>query len=52
MLYEVITKYSGQHSTICVTAAWNGFIAGTGRLAGADPREMAKSDCVVRNNFV
>jgi len=40
-------KYSGQHSTICVTAAWNGFIAGTGRLAGADPREMAKSDCVV-----
>jgi len=42
-----VKKYSGQHSTICVTAAWNGFIAGTGRLAGADPREMAKSDCVV-----
>ncbi|HZD27028.1 MAG TPA: molybdopterin-dependent oxidoreductase, partial [Alphaproteobacteria bacterium] len=40
-------KYSGQHSTICVTLAWNGFIAGTGRLAGPDPREMAKSDCVV-----
>jgi anaerobic selenocysteine-containing dehydrogenase len=40
-------KYSGQHSTICVTLAWTGFIAGTGRLAGADPREMAKSDCVV-----
>ncbi len=42
-----VKKYSGQYSTICVTAAWNGFIAGTGRLAGADPREMAKSDCVV-----
>ena len=27
--------------------AWTGFIAGTGRLAGPDPREMAKSDCVV-----
>jgi len=40
-------RYSGQYSTICVTAAWNGFIAGTGRLAGSDPREMAKSDCVV-----
>jgi len=40
-------KYSGQHSTICVTLAWTGYIAGTGRLAGVDPREMAKSDCVV-----
>jgi len=40
-------RYSGQHSTICVTLAWNGFIAGTGRLAGSDPREMAKSDLVV-----
>src|SRR5579862_4720982 len=40
-------KYSGFHSTICVNPAWTGFIAGTGRLAGPDPREMAKSDCVV-----
>lgn len=40
-------KYSGQYSTICTTMAWTGFIAGTGRLAGPDPREMAKSDCVV-----
>lgn len=40
-------KYSGQYSTICVTSAWNGFIVGTGALAGADPREMAQSDCVV-----
>jgi anaerobic selenocysteine-containing dehydrogenase len=40
-------RYSGQYSTICTTLAWNGFIAGTGRLAGSDPREMAKSDLVV-----
>ena len=40
-------RYSGQHSTICVTLSWNGFIAGTGRLAGVDPREMAKSDLVI-----
>jgi anaerobic selenocysteine-containing dehydrogenase len=40
-------KYSGFQTTICVNPAWTGFIAGTGRLAGADPREMAKSDLVV-----
>ena len=40
-------RYSGQFSTICTTTAWTGFIAGTGKLAGPDPREMAKSDCVV-----
>lgn len=39
--------YSRFLSTICVNLAWPGFIAGTGRLAGPDPREMAKSDCVV-----
>ena len=27
--------------------AWTGYIAGTGKLAGPDPREMALSDCVV-----
>lgn len=42
-----VKRYSGQYSTICTTPAWTGFIAGTGKLAGADPREMAKSDCVV-----
>jgi anaerobic selenocysteine-containing dehydrogenase len=42
-----VKKYSGFFSTICVNPAWTGFIAGTGRLAGADPREMAKSDLVV-----
>jgi anaerobic selenocysteine-containing dehydrogenase len=40
-------KYSGFFSTICVNPAWSGFIAGAGRLAGPDPREMAKSDLVV-----
>jgi anaerobic selenocysteine-containing dehydrogenase len=40
-------KYSGFFSTICINPAWTGFIAGTGRLAGPDPREMARSDLVV-----
>jgi anaerobic selenocysteine-containing dehydrogenase len=40
-------KYSGFFTTICVNPAWTGFVAGTGRLAGADPREMARSDLVV-----
>ncbi|MDO9441205.1 MAG: molybdopterin oxidoreductase family protein [Beijerinckiaceae bacterium] len=40
-------KYSRFNGTICTNLAWPGFIAGTGRLAGPDPREMAKADCVV-----
>ncbi len=40
-------RYSGQYDTICTNMAWNGWVAGAGKLAGADPREMAKSDCVV-----
>src|SRR5471032_1695345 len=40
-------KYSGFHSTICVNPAYAGFTAGTGKVAGVDPREMAKSDLVV-----
>jgi anaerobic selenocysteine-containing dehydrogenase len=42
-----VKKYSGQHSTICVTLARAGYIAATGSLHGPDPREMAKSDLVV-----
>jgi anaerobic selenocysteine-containing dehydrogenase len=42
-----VKRYSGQFSTICTNPAWTGWNAGTGRLAGADPREMAQSDCVV-----
>ncbi len=40
-------KYSRHNGTICINLAWPGFIAGTGRLAGPDPREMASADCVV-----
>jgi anaerobic selenocysteine-containing dehydrogenase len=40
-------RYSGQYSTICTNMAWTGFIAGTGKLAGVDPREMGQADCVV-----
>jgi anaerobic selenocysteine-containing dehydrogenase len=40
-------KYSGFHSTICVNPSYAGFAAGTGKIAGSDPREMAKSDLVV-----
>jgi anaerobic selenocysteine-containing dehydrogenase len=40
-------KYCGFHSTICVNASYTGFAAGTGRVAGPDPREMAKSDLIV-----
>src|SRR5215470_13809677 len=42
-----VKNYSGFHSTICVTTAYTGFAAGTGRVAGVDPREMAKSDVIV-----
>jgi anaerobic selenocysteine-containing dehydrogenase len=42
-----VKKYSQMFSSICTTLAWTGFIAGTGRLAGVDPREMAKSDLIV-----
>lgn len=40
-------RYSGFFDTICTKPAWTGYIAGTGRLAGVDPREMARADCVV-----
>jgi anaerobic selenocysteine-containing dehydrogenase len=42
-----VKRYSGQFDTICTNPAWTGYIAGTGRLAGPDPREIAKSDFVV-----
>ena len=40
-------RYSSMFDPICTNAAWTGWFAGTGKLAGVDPREMAKSDCVV-----
>jgi anaerobic selenocysteine-containing dehydrogenase len=42
-----VKRYSGMFDTICTNMAWSGYVAGTGRLAGVDPREMAKSDCIV-----
>ncbi len=40
-------KYSNTFSSICTNMAWTGWMMGAGALRGADPREMAKSDCVV-----
>ncbi|MCO5057917.1 MAG: molybdopterin oxidoreductase family protein [Rhizobiaceae bacterium] len=40
-------KYSGFFGSICTNLAWTGWVMGTGALRGADPREMARSDCVV-----
>ena len=42
-----VMKYSRFYSSICINMAWPGFIAGTGRISGPDPREMALADCVV-----
>jgi anaerobic selenocysteine-containing dehydrogenase len=42
-----VKKYAGFHSTICVNPSYTGFAAGVGRIAGPDPREMARSDLVV-----
>ena len=40
-------RYSGQFDSICTNTAWTGWFVGAGAMRGADPREMAKSDCVV-----
>jgi len=40
-------KYSGFFGSICTNLAWTGYVMGTGSLRGSDPREMAKSDCIV-----
>jgi anaerobic selenocysteine-containing dehydrogenase len=42
-----VKKYSGFNSTICVNPSFSGFAAGVGKVAGVDPREMAKSDLIV-----
>ncbi len=42
-----VKRYSNFHETICNNPAQVGFTAGTGLIAGPDPREMAKSDLVV-----
>ncbi|WP_342643297.1 molybdopterin-containing oxidoreductase family protein [Rhodoligotrophos ferricapiens] len=40
-------KYSGMYDTFCVTLSWPGILAGQGKIAGPDAREMARSDLVV-----
>jgi anaerobic selenocysteine-containing dehydrogenase len=42
-----VKKYSRFYSTICANVARVGFAAGTGRIAGVDPREMGASDLIV-----
>lgn len=42
-----VKGYSGMYATYCTPLAWAGYYAGTGRLAGVDPREMQKSDLIV-----
>src|SRR5271170_711783 len=42
-----IKKYSRFYATICSPIARVGFAAGTGKVAGVDPREMGVSDLVV-----
>ncbi|WP_417691799.1 molybdopterin-containing oxidoreductase family protein [Roseibium sp.] len=39
--------YSRQFDSFCTNMAWTGYVAGTGLLAGPDPREMALSDQIV-----
>lgn len=39
--------YSRQFDSFCTNMAWTGYVAGTGKLAGPDPREMALSDQIV-----
>jgi anaerobic selenocysteine-containing dehydrogenase len=40
-------RYSTMYDTICVALSWTGYIAGVGKLAGSDPREMQKADLIV-----
>jgi anaerobic selenocysteine-containing dehydrogenase len=42
-----VKKYSRFYGTICSTIARVGFAAGTGTVAGVDPREMGVSDLIV-----
>jgi anaerobic selenocysteine-containing dehydrogenase len=42
-----VMRYARQQTTICTTACEAGWMAGVGRIAGPDPREMAKSDLIV-----
>ena len=40
-------RYSRQQTTICVTPAESGWLAGVGKLIGSDPREMEDADLII-----
>ncbi len=40
-------RYSGQANTICTRTSESGWIAGVGKYAGPDPREMGVADLIV-----
>jgi anaerobic selenocysteine-containing dehydrogenase len=40
-------RYARQQTTICVTPAESGWLAGVGKLIGPDPREMQDADLIV-----
>ncbi|MGI9480676.1 MAG: molybdopterin-containing oxidoreductase family protein [Hyphomicrobiaceae bacterium] len=42
-----VMGYARQQTTICVTPAESGWLAGIGKLTGCDPREMDRSDLIV-----
>ena len=42
-----VMRYSRQRKTICTGSAEVGWIVGTGRFAGPDPREIPKADLIV-----
>ncbi len=42
-----VKGYSGMYGTFCIALSWPGYYAGTGKVAGVDPREMQKSDLIV-----
>jgi anaerobic selenocysteine-containing dehydrogenase len=42
-----VMRYSRHKKTICTASAEAGWLAGTGRFIGPDPREMARADLIV-----
>src|SRR3546814_16668704 len=42
-----VMGYSGQDANICTQVVKSGWIAGSGRVGGSDPREMAESDLII-----
>ena len=42
-----VKNYSGMYKSFCTALSQPGYMAGTGRLTGTDPREIAKSDFII-----